>query len=178
MKTAFLLHGTGGSSKDYFWFADTKKFLQKLGYEVWWPQLPHTDSPNFQETLEFVEDNMPASDAQTIVIAHSSACPLILSWLQYVKMSIKQAILVAGYYEPMPDGASSLLQKEEFDWTAIKLACKEIIMINSDNDPWGCDDKQARPTAKKLYAQFILASGQGHMGSGAFKQPYRKFTLL
>ncbi len=178
MKTAFLLHGTGGGSKDYFWFADTKKYLEQHGYEVWWPQLPNTDHPEFEETLNFVEDNMPAFDEQTIVVGHSSACPLILSWLQYVKVPIKQAVLVAGYYQPVDDQSTSLLQKEEFDWDAIKSAVGEIVMLNSDNDPWGCDDKQARPTAEKLSAKFILMKGQGHMGSGTFNQPYREFAEL
>lgn len=32
MKTAWLLHGTGGSDTDYFWFEDTKKYMaEKLG---------------------------------------------------------------------------------------------------------------------------------------------------
>lgn len=178
MKTAILLHGTGGNDKDYFWFADTKKHLETYGYRVWWPQLPHADEPVFEETLKFVQDNIPTYGKQTIVIGHSSACPLILSWLQSVKQPIKQAVLVAGYYQPLPDGATSLLQTKSFDWQAIKSACNEIIMINSDNDPWGCDDKQARPTAQKLDARFVFAKGQGHMGSGTYNQPYREFSLL
>lgn len=31
MKTAILLHGTGGSDADYFWFADTKQYLESGG---------------------------------------------------------------------------------------------------------------------------------------------------
>lgn len=85
MKTAFLLHGTGGNDTDYFWFSDIKAYLEQQGYEVWWPQLPHADEPVFQETLESVENNMPAFDENTIVIGHSSSCPLLLSWLQHIK---------------------------------------------------------------------------------------------
>ena len=51
-------------------------------------------------------------------------------------------------------------------------------MINSDNDPWDCDDKQARPTAKELGEKFVLAKNQGHMGPNAYKQPYRKHVLV
>ena len=60
MKKAFLLHGTGGNNNDYFWFTDTKRFLEKYGYNVWMPQLPNTNAPKFQETLEFLFENMPA----------------------------------------------------------------------------------------------------------------------
>jgi hypothetical protein len=103
-----------------------------------------------------------------------------MTYLQYRVKPIKQAILVSGFYESIDDEGFSelMLQGEEYNWKAIKSAAKEIILINSDNDPWGCDDKQARPIAEKLGAKFILAAGQGHMGSGMFSQPYREFPLL
>ncbi len=93
MKTAWLLHGTGGSDKDYFWFDDTKKYLESKGYEVWCPLLPHTDKPNLVETRDYIEDNMPVFDKETIIIAHSSACPAILSFLQYVKSFCKPSCI-------------------------------------------------------------------------------------
>ncbi|HVV66583.1 MAG TPA: alpha/beta hydrolase [Candidatus Saccharimonadales bacterium] len=180
MKQAILLHGTGGSDTDYFWFADTKKYLEGHGYSVWWPLLPNTDKPELEETLNFVEDGCLAIDEESIIIAHSSACPLILTFLQYLKVPVKQVILVSGFYQPIDDEGFSelMLQREPYDYHAIKKAAKEIILINSDNDPWGCDDKQARPVAEKLGAKFILAKGQGHMGSGSFNQPYREFPML
>lgn len=178
MKSAFLLHGTGGNDEDYFWFGDTKKYLEQHGYNVWWPQLPNTDAPEFLETRNFIENNMPIFNKHTIMIGHSSSCPMILTLLQYFRVKIKQAILVAGYYQPIKDQATSLLQDEEFDWGAIQQKAAEIVMFNSDNDPWGCDDKQARPAAQKLNAKFFLMKGQGHMGSLKFNQPYREFPEL
>lgn len=177
MKTAWLLHGTGGSDKDYFWFKDTKKFLESKGYEVWWPLLPHTEKPNLEETRNYIEDNMPLFDEDTIIIGHSSACPLILHMLQFFKVKVKQIILVSGYYQEISNEANSMLPPS-FDWETIKKNADEILIINSDNDPWGCDDKQARPAAKKLGATFIVAEGQGHMGSGTYNQPYKEFPKL
>jgi predicted alpha/beta hydrolase family esterase len=182
MKSAILLHGTDGSDKDYFWFADTKKYLGKHGYEVWWPLLPSTDKPELGETIQFLEEhhNQLHWNKNMIIIGHSSACPLILTWLRYFQIQIKQVILISGFYQSIDDDGFSelMLPKEGFDWDAVKKAAKEITLINSDNDPWGCDDSQARPVAKKLNAKFILATGQGHMGSGSFDQPYRNFPLL
>lgn len=177
MKTAWLLHGTGGSNKDYFWFPDTKKYLESKGYEVWWPLLPHTEKPNLEETRDYIEDNMPLFDEDTIIIGHSSVCPLILHMLQFFKVKVKQIVLVSGYYQKISTEANSMLPTS-FDWEAIKQNADEIIIINSDNDPWGCDDKQARPAAEKLGATFVLAEGQGHMGSGTYGQPYKEFSLL
>lgn len=60
MKTAVLLHGTGGNNQDYFWFADTKSWLESHGYRVWWPQLPNPDKPTLEAWLSFFEHNSPA----------------------------------------------------------------------------------------------------------------------
>lgn len=65
-----------------------------------------------------------------------------------------------------------------FDWEKVKANTKNIVLINSDNDPWNCTDAQAREPAKKLGAQFVFAKGEGHMGSDSFKQPYREFPIL
>lgn len=179
MKQAILLHGSGGSDKDYFWFADTKKYLEKLGYTVWWPLLPRTKQPKLEETVEFVRDNIPSTDENTLVIAHSSACPLTLSLLQRGLLKAKQAVLVAGYYVPIGDDISSLmLERDEYDWERIKASVGSITLINSDNDPWKCDDKQARPVAERLGANFIFAEGEGHMGSNSFNQPYKEHRLV
>lgn len=177
MKTAILLHGHGGSDTDYFWFADTKQFLESKGYEVWWPILPHTDNPNLIETRTFIEQNMPAIDENTIIIGHSSACPLILHMLEFSKVKIGKVILVSGYYVPQSDGQNAMLP-DRFNWDEIRSKASEFVLINSDDDPWGCDDKQARPVAEKLGAKFIFAEGQGHMGSSSYNQPYREFPLL
>jgi predicted alpha/beta hydrolase family esterase len=90
MKTAWLLHGTGGSDNDYFWFEDTKVFLESKGYSVWWPLLPNTEKPNLENTRNYIEENMPVIDKETIIIGHSSACPVILTFLQNVKVHVKQ----------------------------------------------------------------------------------------
>lgn len=177
MKNAWLLHGTGGSDQDYFWFGDTKKYLEENGYQVWWPLLPKTNRPNLIETRNFIEENMPGIDEETIIIGHSSACPLILHLMESFQVKVKQVILVSGYYQKISDEANSMLPGS-FDWGAIRTHANEIIIINSDNDPWGCDDKQARPAAEKLDAKFILMEGEGHMGSGTYNQPYREFPKL
>lgn len=67
---------------------------------------------------------------------------------------------------------------KRFNFKASFQHAKQIILINSDNDPWGCGDEQARPVVEKLGAEFVLAKGQGHMGSNSYNQPYKEFPLL
>lgn len=179
MKTAWLLHGTGGNDSDYFWFKDTKLFLESKGYEVWWPLLPHTEKPNLEDTRNFIEDNMPLIDEETIIIGHSSACPVILDMLRWFKIEVNLVILVAGLYQSLnDDGYSDLMLPKEFDLQSAAQHAKQIVLINSENDPWGCDEVQARPVVEKLGAEFVLAKGQGHMGSNSYNQPYKEFPLL
>ncbi len=179
MKQAILLHGTGGNDNDYFWFADTKKYIESLGYSVWWPSLPNANRPLLEDSVEFVKSNVPATNSETIIIGHSSACPLILSLLQRGIVNAGLAVLVSGYYSAIGDKVSDLMiEKQGYDWKSINKNAERIVLINSDNDPWGCDDAQARPVAESLDADFILAEGQGHMGSDSFNQPYRENSYI
>ncbi len=179
MPNAILLHGTDGNDKDYFWFGDTQSYLTRSGYDVWWPALPRTDNPRLDETISFLETGSSRIAADTILIGHSSACPVILSLLQRTTVSIKQAILVAGFYKPLPKLESSrLVLQDSYDWPLIRSRAGEIILINSDDDPWECTVDAAAECGDNLSAISITHHGQGHMGSHTYNQPYREFDLL
>lgn len=179
MSNAILLHGTGGSDSDYFWFGDTKNYLESLGYSVWWPLLPNTDHPKLEETRTFIEQNMPTLDERSVIIGHSSACPAILDLLQKSNLTVKQVVLVGGFYEEIDEeGTSALMLPSSFDWELLKSKAHEYVLINSDNDPWGCNDVQARKASLGLGGTLIVPTGLGHMGSISFKQPMKKFSLL
>ena len=60
----------------------------------------------------------------------------------------------------------------------IKSNVKDIIFINSDNDPWGCDDKEGYYMFENIGGTLIVRHGEGHMGSNDFNQPYKEFPLL
>jgi predicted alpha/beta hydrolase family esterase len=68
--------------------------------------------------------------------------------------------------------------KESYDWAKIKENCSKFVIINSDNDPWGADDKEGRFMADKLGGILIIPMGEGHMGSDYYGQPYKEFPLL
>jgi hypothetical protein len=176
MKNAILLHGAGGSQNE-FWIPWLKENLEKKGYEVWAPQLPDTNNPQLKNWLPFVLDGGKFNE-ETVIVGHSAGCPTILAVLEELKVKIKQAILVAGYSHPTSkDGATGVL-KENYNWEKIKSNIEQIIFINSDNDPWGCDDVQGREMLDNIGGIQIIMKGEGHMGSGSFNQPYKEFPLL
>ncbi len=73
--------------------------------------------------------------------------------------------------------AEPILQKK-YDWNKIRENVKDIIFINSDNDPWGCDDKEGYYMFKNIGGTLVIRHGEGHMGSDKFNQPYKEFPLL
>jgi predicted alpha/beta hydrolase family esterase len=174
-KTAAIFHGYGDGPEN-FWYPYIKKELENKGYKVWLPQLPNTNDPQLEEQLKFVLENFEFAP-ETILIGHSAGVPLILALLEKIEVKIKQALLVAGFSVPLPNTPSQML-KEKYDWAKIKAKVEDIIFINSDNDPWGCDDKQARTMFENLGGTLIIRHGEGHMGSGKFNQPYKEFPFL
>ncbi|MEK7097066.1 MAG: alpha/beta hydrolase, partial [Patescibacteria group bacterium] len=68
--------------------------------------------------------------------------------------------------------------QKKYNWKKIKKNASNFIFINSDNDPWSCDEKQGFYMFKKLGGTLIIREGEGHMGSNSFNQPYKTFPLL
>ena len=116
---------------------------------------------------------------KTIIIGHSAGAPLALAVLENIKVRIHKAVLVAGYARPKGKAKKpELILQEKYNWKKIKHNAKEIIFINSDNDPWGCDDKEGYFMFEHLGGKLIILHGEGHMGSESFNQPYKEFPLL
>ena len=176
MKNAIILHGTS-SKPESFWFPSIKKFLESKGYEVWVPSLPNPDKPSLGIQLPFVLKN-GKFNGETILIGHSAGATLILSILENIKVRVNKAILVAGYAKSNPKNEPQPILQKEYDWKKIKMNVKKIVFINSDNDPWGCDDKHGRYMFNNLGGTLIIRHGEGHMGSDSFNQPYKEFPLL
>ncbi len=174
MKNAIILHGTG-DRPEMFWFPYIKQFLESKTYEVWAPQLPNADAPNLQDWLSFVLDNAKFSD-QTIIIGHSAGAQLIPTILENINVKIKQAILVSGYAMSLPAAAGG--EEISYDYEKMKGKYKQILFINSDNDPWKCNDVQGRKMLDELGGILVIPKGEGHMGSQTYQQPYKEFPLL
>ncbi len=175
MKNALVFHGTG-DTPDRYWFPFVRDFLERRGYEVWLPALPNAATPNVRDWLSFVlERGHVTSD--TLLIGHSAGSQLILNLLETLSEPVRQAVLVSGYARGLRKNA----QTEEYaplNWETIKTRADQFVFINSDNDPWGCDDRQGRLMLERLGGILVIPHGEGHMGSTSFSQPYTEFPLL
>jgi len=159
MKNAIILHGTG-ETPESFWYRYIQANLTWYNH-VWLPQLPDKDKP-------------------TLIIAHSAGVPLALSVIECLDIKIKQMVLVAGFIEPLKEGVDgpNFILQEKYNWDKIKSNVDDVILIHSDNDPWGCDHAQGLKMFNKLGGKLVIMHGQGHFGSNTFNQPYKEFPFL
>lgn len=176
MKNAIILHGTGDKITD-FWFPYLKKNLEEKGFEVWLPELPNAKAPNLRDWLTFVLEN-GTFNGETVLVGHSAGAQLILSILEKLETPIKQAIMVSGYAKALRATPDHEKNTEDFNWEKIKGKAGELVFVNSDNDPWTCDDKQGRIMLDHLGGVQVIPKGEGHMGSTTYNQPYKEFPLL
>ena len=175
MKNAIILHGTG-TKKTEFWFPYIKKELELRGYKVWLPQLPKVEKPNIHDWLPFILKNGTFSK-DTVIIGHSAGAQITLSVLEKINVKVKQVILISGYARALIANKNAK-KLNKFNWKKIRPHAKNFVFINSDNDPWGCNDQQGRIMLDNLGGILIIPKGEGHMGSTTYKQPYKKFPLL
>ncbi len=102
-----------------------------------------------------------------------------MSILENINVKIDKAILVAGFGRQLRgDRKPQLILQKSYDWKKIKDHVKDIIFINSSDDPWKIDHKEGMYLFEKLGGTLIVREGEGHMGSDSFNQPYKKFPLL
>ena len=95
-------------------------------------------------------------------------------------MCVQKAILVAGFArrlridkkEPEP------ILQPVYNFEKIKSSVKDIIYLNSSDDPWTIDDEEGLYMWRQMGGTLILREGEGHMGSDRFKQSYTGFPLL
>lgn len=160
MKNAIILHAMDDSPENH-WYPWLKSQLKQRGYDVWAPQLPEDKNPQINIWVPFIIQGGKFSE-ETVIIGHSAGGAVILSVLEELKVKISQAILVAGFsFYPGGDG----ILKPAYDWEKIKSGAKEIIFINSDNDPYGHDDTRGRIMLEMLNTDGgiqIIMKGQGH----------------
>ncbi|MBI2338183.1 alpha/beta hydrolase [Candidatus Daviesbacteria bacterium] len=184
VKNAVIFHGSGDGPSSY-WIPYMRQGLELKGYQVRTPQLPN-DSERLGLDL-WLPEALKAPDVNTrLLIAHSAGVPLALSVLESLKdVTINQVILVAGFCSPREldewcDERNPILQAS-YDWDAIRARVGQVICLNSDDDPYTCDDRKGQEIVNLIgsdKARLIVMKGQGHMGSDFFQQPYKEFPFL
>jgi predicted alpha/beta hydrolase family esterase len=173
---AFIIHGYLGYPGEA-WQPWLKAELEKRGYEVALPEMPHADRPTIPEWIGFISKLVGRPDRQTVLIGHSLGTQAVLRYLETLGaagQSVGKTILIAGNY---PSGMSpeAADQKTGGDpilrpWLTIGVDPKKVrkasgpcTVILSDNDPVIPFAEAKASFEANLGARIIVEAGGGHM---------------
>ena len=174
-KRAIIFHGTDCKPTDY-WYAWLGEKLESRGFEVEIPSYPEINHEPIATFLPKVR-GAHIFDEDTIIIGHSAGSALALSILEQVEAVLPQAVLVAGFSYPLSGEEADPILQDTYDWDKIKEHARDLVFINSVNDPWGCNDEQGRFMFERLGGTQVIRN-DGHFGSSDAKQPFPTFELL
>ena len=175
MKTAVIIHGSMGNP-DRHWYQWLKGELEKLGFEVFAPQLPIEESEqtvaNWLKTLEPMKEKM----AGGIIIGHSLGAPFIVDLLNEWDVKMKGAFFVGGFIGPHEVEGVTFedFSERDYNWEKIKNSCEHFVVLNSDDDPYVPLEK-GRMLAEKLGIEVTVVPKAGHFQS---QSGYETFPLL
>ena len=168
-----LLHCFGGSPNDDF-FPWLKKELEKHGYKVQVPLLPHSDKSRANE-----KDDMDVFwkkvklDKNTIIVAHSLGSVIALKALEKLKHPIRKLVLAGGFLEPKfkdHDRSFSKTFSWKFNFNKIKANANNIVVIQDLNDDI-IPREQAIKLSNALDVKLIeIPAGAPHFNSA--KEPF------
>lgn len=181
-KRVFIVHGWEGASlKD--WMPWTTFELQKLGYNVFCPDLPHTENPTIEEWVPFLSKMVDTPDENTYFIGHSIGCQVIMRYLETLNTSVGGAIFVAGWFdlENLTPGTEAIVEP----WITIPIDTEKVrkvlgfsIAILGDNDLWVPYEKTKAKFRKLLGSEIITIPNGGHMTSDEGFGPFPKLVEI
>ena len=181
MKRAVILHGKGSTHSDN-WYSWLKAELEKVGWQVWVPDLPTTDQPNADRNNKFLL-NQGWDWQDNLVIGHSAGSVTILPLLQALpeNTKINTAILVGSFTKKLaedPDWSALMgLFEKPFEYELIKTKAKQFIFIHSDDDPV-CPIEQAKELHQKVGGEFIMIPNSQHFSISRSGMRFKKFPEI
>jgi len=164
MTRLFILHGWGGDSTTN-WFPWLKAIEKKKGNEVFVPDFPNTEIPEYEEWCAYWEENYASKvNEESVLIGHSLGGSFLLQWLSEKQISVARLILVA----PAPDDCGIEEVKTFFTapWNeeVLKKNIRKIDVLGAENDPF-ISLERSETLANELGATFKKCPGRGHLNS-------------
>ncbi|MEG9476425.1 RBBP9/YdeN family alpha/beta hydrolase [Mannheimia indoligenes] len=99
MAQVYIVHGYTANA-DKHWFPWLEQQLGEIGVICERLNMPNSENPSLDGWLNHLEQNVELND-QTIFVGHSLGCIAILNFLAKKYASIKGAVFVSGFYQPL-----------------------------------------------------------------------------
>lgn len=170
-KRIIITHGWSGSPEESMlrWIREE---MQKRGFEVVAPFMPHPETPTIGDWVPALGDAVGTPDEETYFVAHSVGCQTTLRYLETLPENIKVGgvVLIAPWFlltmENLDDGESPEIAKP---WLETPINFQKILShtdkvtgIFSDNDPFVPLEENKKLLEEKLHAKTIVLNTKGH----------------
>lgn len=177
--TCLLIHGFTADGKRG-WFSWLKNNLEKIGWKVFAPDLPETNSPRREDWQEELLKFKNQLNERSVIVGHSLGAKAALDLLEEIDKKIDKLILVAPV-SPVTeawktlkrdkkradvDAAENFSRSNPNNWQKIQGLASRIIVYYSDNDEY-ISAKDIDFYRKNLpQASFRLIKGRYHFNEG------------
>jgi uncharacterized protein len=168
MKRLFIIHGWLDSPAQP-WLVWVKNEMEKHGFIVEIPAMPHPDNPTIEDWVNHLEKVVGQPDQGTYFVGHSVGCQTILRYLEQAGQLIGGVVFVAGWFKLLP-GA---IENEEdaqtaaawlntpIDFEKLKTLIPKSVAIFSDNDYY-VPLENAEIFEQKLGTKTTIQHNKGH----------------
>ncbi|MBI1973690.1 serine hydrolase family protein [Candidatus Micrarchaeota archaeon] len=178
MANVLIIHGSYGHPEEN-WFPWLKAELEKLGHKVLVPRLPTPEGQKMDIWLAELAKYDKYIDEDTVIVAHSMGCALVLRKLELLDKPIKAVFLVGGFIRDIWNGGYAdiidTFFEKPFDWEKIRSMARHFEFYQSDNDAEDVPISMGEEIAGNLNAELIIVHNAGHFNAAA---GYTKFPLL
>lgn len=168
MKRIIVVHGWGGSSRND-WMPWITVELEKLGYAVLCPDMPHTESPMIEDWVPALRQTVGIPDEETYFIGHSIGCQAIMRYLETIDVKVGGAVFVAGWFDlenlegPDEEVIAKPWIQTLLNTQKIQDALGFLAVVLSDNDPWVPYEKTKEKFERLLGSKVVTIPHGGHM---------------
>lgn len=166
-KRVIIIHGHGAGPESN-WFPWLKVELEKRGFEIFVPQMPHPLFPKLDPWLLKLKEMVGKPDENTFLVGHSLGVVTILRYLESLKEEEKVGgiVSVAGFCDGLlPKTVFKTFFNYPFNYKKIKNSANKIVTINSDNDYY-IPVKNAKELSNNLNSEMVILNKAFHINQG------------
>lgn len=181
MKQVYIVHGYT-ASPDSHWFPYLEKALKAQGIACHRLTMPTPCTPQVEQWVAHLKYNVTFTP-DTVFIGHSLGCVTILNFLAEMQKTVRGAIFVSGFYEPIPhlpelDGFCQQFDRLQTQGHTLRLFAHKPWVISARDDavvPPSYSDN----LAELLDANYVRFHQGGHFldRQGWFEFPFVLQTL-
>ena len=170
-KHVLIIHGWGNTRAEDHWQRHLAVNLRKQGHQVYYPQLPDTETPTFADWAEVVIAELEMASqggAEVVVVAHSLGCSTFLKLAVdgHLPGRVNRVLFVAPA-DPsvLSDVSSFIVHPNDVVKTALHASADSVTLVGSDADVWTPNGVQAT-YGDPLGLEAVIIPGAKHLALG------------